>query len=494
MILLPIGHEQTTCKRLPWITFGLMIGCIAAFIASGRFHLIPKDDLRAARHTSRAMEYYQEHPYLELDERFAGRVFPGEKLGELAETLGGMNDTEPPGPITRDREQETLDQLTARALSSYEDHPFRRWGLVPGDVQPVTLFSHMFMHAGWMHLIGNLLILFLAGPFIEDVWGRPLYLGFYLFAGLLAALAHISANPGSAIPMVGASGAIAGVMGAFLVRYRKTRIRFFYMIGIFIRGTFRAPAWLMLPLWFAGQLFLGMMTSELGSGGGGVAYWAHVGGFAAGVGVALGMIGWGVEERYIRPQIDGKISISNTAVEAALDAQAAGNSEVAFDQLKDVVSQDRANHDAAVALWDLACEIDRIAEAAPLVLNDVAYQLRSGSSELALDRWSELVARVPDLQAPPALLLHLGHELVERERLEDASIALRLALLSAGAQPGGGLALRIARMAAPWDPRTARTAVRLALAREDLDPQARATAQLILLNLDTAPANPLRPV
>ena len=89
-------------------------------------------------------------------------------------------------------EQRRLDELTQRALSSYRGHPFLRWGVAPEQRAPLTFITHMFLHAGWLHLLGNLLILYLAGPFVEDVWGRPLFLGFYLISGIVAALFFVA--------------------------------------------------------------------------------------------------------------------------------------------------------------------------------------------------------------------------------------------------------------------------------------------------------------
>ena len=220
MILIPIGHEQTTVRRLPWVTFGVMAICAVAFVLSGRAQLFVEDDVKLGQRVQKAVEYYLEHPYLELDSDFRREIFPEALEQDFKEFLDQSKATHlrPKRKRTLELEQERLDRLSARALKSHREHPLMQWGLTPNRITAVTLLSHMFLHAGWLHLIGNMLILYLAGPFIEDVWGRPLYLAFFLVAGLVAALFHIGANAGSTIPMVGASGAIAGVMGAFLVR------------------------------------------------------------------------------------------------------------------------------------------------------------------------------------------------------------------------------------------------------------------------------------
>ena len=161
------------------------------------------------------------------------------------------------------------------------------WALVPAEVlrgeDGHTILTSMFLHGGWMHLIGNMLFLYIFGDNLEDLLGHLAFLGFYLASGVAAAAGQIIAGPGSTIPMVGASGAIAGVMGAYLLFFPRARIDVLVIIVILIR-IFTIPAWLMLGLWFALQLVNGLAMDVAG---GGVAYWAHAGGFVAGVVLVL---------------------------------------------------------------------------------------------------------------------------------------------------------------------------------------------------------------
>ena len=145
------------------------------------------------------------------------------------------------------------------------------------------LLSHMFLHAGLMHIGGNMLFLWIFGDNLEDQMGHLGFLVFYLAGGLAAAGGQILSDPLSSVPMVGASGAIAGVMGGYLLLFPKARIDILIIIVIIFR-IFTVPAWTMLGLWFGMQLF-GGFTSVGGQGG--VAYWAHAGGFVAGVILAV---------------------------------------------------------------------------------------------------------------------------------------------------------------------------------------------------------------
>jgi membrane associated rhomboid family serine protease len=148
---------------------------------------------------------------------------------------------------------------------------------VPGAAEPaVTLLTSMFLHGGVMHLLGNMLYLHIFGDNIENDLGRPRYLLLYIAAGLAAAMAQALPGPSSSVPMIGASGAISGILGAYLVLHPRQPVT----VLVPNYGLTRMPAMLVLGLWFAYQLLYGFLG---GNQGGGVAFWAHVGGFVAGV-------------------------------------------------------------------------------------------------------------------------------------------------------------------------------------------------------------------
>lgn len=164
---------------------------------------------------------------------------------------------------------------------------FYTWGLVPqfvmsGENLP-TLITHMFLHGGWMHLAGNMLFLWIFGDNLEDLLGHAKYLMFYILAGLAAAALQIAVDPASQAPMVGASGAIAGVLGGYLLMFPRARVDV-VVILIIIFKVFPIPAWIVLGLWFGAQLFSGFSTP---SEDGGIAYFAHIGGFIAGLALCL---------------------------------------------------------------------------------------------------------------------------------------------------------------------------------------------------------------
>ena len=158
------------------------------------------------------------------------------------------------------------------------------YALVPDHVRLITLFSYMFLHAGWMHIIGNMWFLWVFGSHLENALGSGRFLFFYLTCGVAAGALQSILNFGSPVETVGASGAIAGVMGAFLIIYPRVRVVTLVILVIFIT-TIEIPAAFMLLYWFAIQLLSGLWSTSHARGvaAGGVAWFAHVGGFVAGV-------------------------------------------------------------------------------------------------------------------------------------------------------------------------------------------------------------------
>ena len=151
--------------------------------------------------------------------------------------------------------------------------------VMDADQEWLSPLTSMFLHGGWLHLIGNMWFLWLFGNNVEDSMGHVRYLVFYLLSGLAAAAAQTFVNPTSAIPMVGASGAISGVMGAYVVLYPRVRVHMLIVLGFFITRI-AVPAFLMLGYWFLLQILGGLPA--IGEEKGGVAFWAHAGGFIAG--------------------------------------------------------------------------------------------------------------------------------------------------------------------------------------------------------------------
>src|SRR5688572_240314 len=170
--------------------------------------------------------------------------------------------------------------LSPTALEGF----IRTYGVVPARLEVVTVLTSMFLHGGWLHFLGNMLYLWIFGDNVEDRLGHGRFVVFYLMCGAAAAVAHVLMNPNSTIPTIGASGAIAGVMGAYFVLYPNSRVLALVPL-IVIWEIIEVPAILFLGLWFLMQFFqgVGSMAAKAGIETGGVAFWAHIAGFVVGM-------------------------------------------------------------------------------------------------------------------------------------------------------------------------------------------------------------------
>ena len=173
--------------------------------------------------------------------------------------------------------------LYERLLGYQLDQFVYNWGIVPDDLRLITLLTSMFLHGGWLHLLGNMLFLWVFGRNLEDLIGGGRFLIFYLVCGLVAAVVQVIANPYARVPTIGASGAIAGVMGAYLIKFPRSHIDTLVLLFIFFtRLSIPAPFYLLF--WFAMQFVSGFESiGQRSYMGGGIAYFAHIGGFIAGI-------------------------------------------------------------------------------------------------------------------------------------------------------------------------------------------------------------------
>jgi len=196
-----------------------------------------------------------------------------------------------------------LFQLT---LSDDELQQFvQQYGVVPAYFSWVSVITSMFLHGGWLHFLGNMLYLWIFGDNVEDRMGHGWYLIFYLLCGTAAAVGQAITQPYSLIPMIGASGAIAGVMGAYFVLFPHSRVLTVVFILLFV-DIIEIPAIFFLGIWFLMQFFSGVGSLGSGSASGGVAFWAHVAGFATGAGIGAM---WRLGETSERRRWEGRNSL-----------------------------------------------------------------------------------------------------------------------------------------------------------------------------------------
>jgi len=336
--IIPVGSEECV-RKLPYLTIGLIvintiIWLITNSLVGGQVKALEEIDKRLFEIESRYL-----YRIIETDPNLLTRLTP-EKLRQMVES----GDIIPP-------ESEDFQQWK----SLYEDYQLKKnkmvfegYGFKPSNVDFFRIISSIFIHANFLHLLFNMLFLWMVGCNIEDDWTWKIFLGLYLTSGVVACLFHAAAFPKSNVPLIGASGAIAGVMGAFMIRHFKTKIRFIYFLWIFVTkpffGTFATYAGIALPFWFAQQI----LGASWSSGASGVAYWAHIGGFIFGATIGASFKFFGVEKKYIEPMVEEsfeklKLSSKMKMVNKMLDAS---DTAGAISLLLQIISEEPQNFDA----------------------------------------------------------------------------------------------------------------------------------------------------
>ena len=303
-LLVPLRVEGAEVDRLPVVSIAIAALCIGLFALTWVLPEAPQGVTAAEK--QEVIDYWAQRPWLQLPPTFTERFLNGHSVSlanaERAEHLKTHPEAGPSEDV-RTEEQRYLNDLGERAVALQEQSALWRWSLVParGLLQPGWLL-HLFLHFGWLHLIGNLLFFYLTAPLLEDVWGRRFFAGFYLACGLLAGIAQVLAMLGQVTMLAGASGAIAGCMGAFSRRMAGREVRMGYLVLFFtrlLRGTFLVPAWFWGLCWFAHEAW----TFVRGTNGS-VAVLAHLGGFAAGFLAALWLEKSGYEARALAPAVE----------------------------------------------------------------------------------------------------------------------------------------------------------------------------------------------
>jgi membrane associated rhomboid family serine protease len=273
----------------------------------------------------------------------------------------------------------------------------QRVGYVPSRPTLATMFTSTFVHGSLMHLIGNLLFFFVTGPFVEDVYGRPMFAFLYFSGGVVATLTFALHFRDSAVPLIGASGAIAAVMGAYLVRFFRSKLEFIWFLYFARPYRFFLPAFVVLPFWFLEQLFMASMSAE----GSGVAFWAHVGGFTYGAAIALALRYSSFEEKYVVPVVTKETTwVVDDSLNQATYARHLGDLPSARTQITAFLAKDPNSVEGLRVAVDIAIDSDdhRMADtcAAKLFEQYLALQER----ELAVDVAQELCSNLATLRLP----------------------------------------------------------------------------------------------
>lgn len=422
MLLIPLKHSNMKARRWPVVTIALIVINTLAFIATQE--AMRKQAPELAQVKGHILLLAAQHPDLKLTPDEQTLVINFRKHNEFAwkqaQDLNGpiVDAWDAQMRLTDDstKLQAVMDELgeqySALMQSSFQEH----YAFVPAHPAPISYLTANFLHGGWLHLIGNMWFLWLAGFVLEDAWGRPLYTIFYLAAGAAALQIHAWANPGSIVPCVGASGAVAALMGAFLVRFPKLKIEMGWLFG-FRFYKFQAEAYWLLPLWLAGEVFYGALFGSASS----VAHWAHVGGFVIGALMAVAFRYTGLEKK-ASDQIDVKLNPEGTKeIDEANDALQHGRLDDALALVQSALAAHPDSIDALMVQREVYWRRSQTEEYKDASAKLCALYVKRQAIEAALQVYDEFLGAGGD-KLPVAVWLTLARGL-EDAQMPDRALA-----------------------------------------------------------------------
>lgn len=354
-MLIPLRHENMEGRRWPVITFALIALNVLIFL--GTHWKIAAQEPERVEVRTHVLLLAAMHPDLRTSadiEKFVDGVkskVPEEAWARFASrSRTPMDAWDARIRLVEDPEQlqAEMDSLAQHFAEVQKSSILENYAFEPGRPRAIAILTSMFLHSGWLHLIGNMWFLWLAGFILEDRWGRVIYPIFYLLAGIAATLFHVMIYPSSLAPMLGASGAIAALMGAFLVRFPKLKIEMLWFM-LFFRYRFKIAAYWLLPIW----LFMEVSDGVLSGQASGVAHWAHVGGFIFGVvgALVIARTGW---EHKANAVIEEKIGWSvDPAVLQGTELMEAGKLDEGISVLTNYVAAKPDSLEAHTALRQL---------------------------------------------------------------------------------------------------------------------------------------------
>jgi len=420
-MLIPIKHENMSARRWPVITFALLAINIVVFL----FTYGPMEEQwsKFAQVRMRILTMAASHPDLEIPESVKPFVDDvRKKYPEAWAKLAHPEQQDADDPDARLRQmheteqlQEEMNSLATQYEELNKDSIVTKYGFIPAHPSAVSYITANFLHGGWLHIIGNMWFLWLAGFVLEDTWGRWIYSAFYFIAGAAALQFHAWINAGSTVPLVGASGAVAALMGAFLVRFPKMKIEMYWRPFIWRGYRFKAPAYTLLPLWLLMEVFYGSLFGSAS----GVAHWAHVGGFAFGAVAAMGLKISGLEQ-VANKAIEEKVGwTAAPAITEATEMMGRGELDQAIATLQNFLATEPNSVEAHSLLQQVYWRQQALPQYHEITAKLCALHLKAREYDVAWQNYEDFL-NSGGQNMPAATWLDLGRAAEERQEYDRA--------------------------------------------------------------------------
>jgi membrane associated rhomboid family serine protease len=395
-----------SAHTVPWVTFLLIAVCVC--VHSLTQYASHQVQVAAERELKTAIAYLVEHPYLEPGSILSKRInTEAIEQARARQRFERVRRGAPPIPMrVQARQQQQLEQLVRDAFAGVADLPSHRWGFRATGFAPLTLVTHVYLHENALHLMGALFLLLIVGFQLENAWGSVPFALFVLLSSAASATAYAVGNPGFSSPLIGMSGVVASLLGAFLIRFRSIWKQPVYPFALVLGALF-----LIMPVRWGNEwsVAAGLEQTAVLVANRGASYWAFSGGFAFGLlgqwVIGLLRAGESREGEGSRGKTD---RISNPALEKAMKAQSAGRLNEAYGTLAEVLRRDPDDHDAQLLMWDVALDYARPAEASAAMLRAIRDELKRDDAFAAVEHWLDLANRGLNADAEPALLMRIA--------------------------------------------------------------------------------------
>jgi len=456
-------------SRIPVLSLGLVVVWLVVnlivqvgFASHGRD---VEDNLREA------VSFAIHNPVVEVDARLLPAVRAVMPSFESNEMFAFLRKKRPEGDGATP--QERFELFAAGAFDALDSHPYRVLGVVPAHLSVHGFLTHPFVHSGWLHLLGTVVLFLLAGSMLEGLWGRRVFAASLVLLALVSAGAFALVHIGADRALVGASSVVAGLVAAVVVRFRDQEVDFLGWLAPFAEVELSAPAWALALPWAAYEIFLWWVVQGALPGGvdNAVGYTAHAAGALLGGLLPLGIARLGWEERYgCASQVEVKqTKARGFDFQNVIKARAAGDADGAFAMLEAELQRSARNRDAVTTFWEMAIERGVAEEAAPFMFHLVREELRRGAEEVAVAQWREVAEHLPTTFLDPSTLLRLVPIVRRVDGDEQAVVALQQALDERNEGLTPAEAAQLARLAVDLEPQLAISAARRALASQALE-------------------------
>ncbi len=453
-----------TVRIHPWVTYAtsalLLLGSAAILLSSPD----ARDEVSRSPQMAAARSYFERNPDVEISGLLAQWI----GADQVKQMRADHEARRQAGSVAilsqrmQEKTQKRFDAIQREAFASLQQLPSWRFGVVDGSSPIQNTFLHVVVQDSFVALAISMLFFVLTAITLEGAWGSILFGGFCFLLPIVTATTHESLYGDRGVPWSGASGVIAGLLGAYLVRSFK---------------GFTIPGWLLLPAWIAWEyLFARDLPLDHFDAAPVV---VHGVSFAFGAAAAVAIWVLGLEEKLAIGSRDTPDLVSNPLLDQALQEQQTGNAEGAFELLEPELRRTPGNHDVALALWQVSTGSDRARRALPAMLGAVRDALRSNRREDACNLWTAMASEVSELPADGTLLVRIGEALLAREEHEAALHAFASAV-DGSRTLSSALALRVVRGTRDLDPDLASRAASVGLADDQLGQRERSELQSLV--------------